>query len=286
MFASMKMHSAFGVIAALFALGLSASTLRAQSLPEPPKQKWPEWLQREGLVMAGNWESLSYRLRAGDFSLPGDESNSKLAAFESAYTEEMARKLKELGFNFVMLPLQKGMGIKAEARQIELTRKFSAICHRLGLHVGVYIGGTIFYESILAEYPDADDWCLRDAEGRYESYNWSDTQMYYRRRVNQDHPGVRKRLRELAKLAIEDIKVDLIHLDNFGAAPGYEAHSVKRFREFLAKKYTPEQRQARFGFSSVDHILPPVPPARARRRLSSSGRGIRCCAISAIIAPR
>jgi hypothetical protein len=255
-----KSLPALGAVAATLLLGLAAPALRAQQLPEPPKQKWPEWLQREGLVMAGNWESLSYRLRAGDFSAPGEGSNSKLAKFESAYTEEMARKLKDLGFNFVMLPLQKGLGLKAEARQVELTRKFSEICHRLGMHVGVYIGGTIFYESILAEYPDADEWCVRDQDGKFESYNWSDTQMYYRRRINQDHPGVQKRLRELAKIAIEDLKVDLIHLDNFGAPPGYEAYSVKRFREFLAQKYTPEQRLRRFGFSTIDHILPPVPP--------------------------
>jgi hypothetical protein len=68
-------------------------------------------------------------------------------------------------------------------------------------------------------------------------------------------------VKQVIKIAVEDLKVDLIHFDNTSmqAAPEIFHHplAVEHFRAYLQQKYTPEILKIRFGFSDMRYIEPP-----------------------------
>ena len=68
-------------------------------------------------------------------------------------------------------------------------------------------------------------------------------------------------LKKIVRFAVEEVKTDFIHFDNFdlNAEPD-SCHCpacVEGFRAFLRAKYSPEKRRERFGFENVDYINPP-----------------------------
>jgi hypothetical protein len=223
-----------------------------QTLSEPPRQVRPAWWREQGVAIAGGWEPLAPRLRGGG----ADNYEKKLDLWRYEHSEELGRRLKEMGFNLIMIPLYKGASLADERAGMEDAKRFTAILHKLGLKVGCYtFSGTILYESMYAERPSARDWLILDPRGNPATYNGR----YYRRWVDRSHPGVRALMRELVRYAVQEARVDLVHFDNYMVAPGYEPYSVEQFRQFLKKKYTPEQRAQRFGFPGVDYIEPPPP---------------------------
>src|SRR3984957_6957392 len=230
------------------------------SLAKPQRQARPKWLREEGMVAAFAPEPLIPRLRASGFDMSYEfmTYDQKLALWRRGHSEEIVLKLKDLGFNFILTPFYKGGGIKTEQQSIQDAKSFTELCHKHGMHVGYYLfSGTIFYESLLAEEPDAINWLTWDQYGKCPTYH----PFYFRRWVNRSHPGFRAHMRELVRFAVQDAKVDLIHFDNYdGGAPGYEPYSVIQFRQYLENKYTPEQRRKRFGFSAVGYTEPPPPP--------------------------
>ncbi len=251
--------SAYGKAAPGFVTAEESKSVET-SLPEPIRQKRPAWWRNEGLVMAGDdWEPLLPRLRAGSWDKSQEfmTYDQKMTIWRREHGEEIAQRLKEMGFNFIMIPLYKGGGLKAERTSMEDAKRFAAICHRLGLRVGTYTNsGTILYESMLAEDPDAKDWFTLDHKGDYVTYG----SLYFRRYANRSHPGFRNLMRELVRYAVEEAKVDLVHLDNYVMGPSYEPYSVQQFREYLRNKYPTEERLKRFGFEQVDYFEPPPAP--------------------------
>ena len=231
------------------------------SLHKPRQQNRPPWLRQEGLVMAGvDWEPLLPRLRAGGFDLSEAhlDYEGKMRIWRDEHSEAVARRLQRMGFNFLMIPLYKGGGFKVERASMEDAKRFAEICHRIGLRVGCYtFSGTILYEPMLAEDPDAKNWFTLDQNGKYVTYG----ALYFRRWANRNHPGLRTHLHELVRYAVQEVKADLIHFDNYIIGPSYEPYSVLHFRKYLESKYSPEERVRRFGFSSMEFIVPPPPPS-------------------------
>lgn len=206
-----------------------------------------------------DWESLLIRVRGGNPNFPQAfvSYEENIAIWQHEHSRKIAVRLKEMGFNFVMIPLYKGGGLKAERNSMEDAKQFTAICHDLGLRVGCYtFSGTVLYESMLAETPEAHDWFILDRDGKYSTYEpW-----YFRRWVNRSHPGFQAFLRQVVRFAVEEAKMDLLHFDNYFIGPGYEEYSVQQFRHYLSQKYTPAERTRRFGFTEVSHIQPPPAP--------------------------
>jgi hypothetical protein len=83
--------------------------------------------------------------------------------------------------------------------------------------------------------------------------------------ANQEYLDYMKRL---VKYAVQEVKTDFIHFDNYDLNPEPEScHCnvcVRRFREHLKTKYTPERRKERFGFENVDYVNPPAWNTRNR----------------------
>ena len=228
-----------------------ASVLPAAELPRRPSR--PAWVG-QGIVMAGNWEPLSFIRRRGGQSIEDEER------WMAERSEQAARKLKEAGITLVVTNLHKGAGLEAEAEDIDATRRFTAFAHKYGVRVGGYIGATMMYETFFQEEPDAPGWKQVDENGRPMYYGHAGEQTF-RYVACRNNPGYKAFVEKVMRLGIEDIKLDLIHFDQMEW--WYEPKSCRcqycteGFRRWLLAKYPPGSRKPRFGFERLDTIAPP-----------------------------
>jgi len=220
-----------------------------------PIDERPAWLERDGIVMAGSWEPLLFRVRR-DGAAGYTPTAEQRAAYEREHSPEMIAKLKDLGVNFVMMHCHKGGGLVAERESMADAVRFSKRCHDAGLRVGVYnYSGAFLWELLFKEVPQAKDWVLLDRKGNPLTYG----RATYRYRWNRSHPDAQAYYRKIVRFAVQDIRADLIHFDNYGYGPGRDAHSVKRFRDHLRKRFAPAQL-AEMGVEDVAAVMPPMDP--------------------------
>jgi hypothetical protein len=213
----------------------------------------PKWVSQDPLVIVGDWDQMSiFRRRVGGNPV-GQEDE-----YNYEQTEDAVKNLKDLGVTMAIIHFYKGFGLEAEKEQMEDSKKLAALCKKYGIKVGVYVGSTIGYENFLLEKPDAQEWFVPDYLGLPVRYSGTQT---FRKRVYFMHPGYIEYMKRVLKIAIEDLKVDLIHFDNTSnqAQPPIFFHpiAIEDFRTYLKNKYTPEMLKKRFGFSDVRYVEPP-----------------------------
>jgi hypothetical protein len=235
----------------------------AEPLTLPDAQR-PEWVSRDGIVMAGSWEPLLFRVRrdAGEGYTPTAEQK---AAYEREHSPAMVAQLKALGVNFVMMHCYKGGGLEAERESMADAVRFSKLCHDAGLRVGVYdYSGAFIWELFFKEMPQAKDWLVLDEKGQPMPY-WSKAR--YRYYWDRNHPDAQAFYRKLVHFAVTDIQTDLVHFDNYCIGPGSDQNSAQRFRQYLAARFSPQQL-AEMGASDLDAVKPAMsgPPDNMLRR--------------------
>ncbi|HEY5913182.1 MAG TPA: hypothetical protein VJA21_21535 [Verrucomicrobiae bacterium] len=212
----------------------------------------PAWLQTEGVVMAGDWEPLLFRVRR-DGSRGYDPSPDQLAAYAREHTPEMIAQLKALGVNFVMMHAYKGFGLGAERQSMDDAVRFARLCHEAGLHVGVYnFSGAFGWELLFKEHPEAKDWVLLDQAGKPVTYDSAPYRYFW----NRNHPGAQKFYQGLVRFAVRDVRADLLHFDNYNVGPGFDACSVQRFQRYLKRTFSSKELRAG-GLGDPKRILPP-----------------------------
>ena len=232
---------------------LAACPAQGEPLTLPIEQR-PEWLQRDGIVMAGSWEPLLFRVRrdGDDGYTPTAEQR---AAYEREHSPEMIAELKALGVNFIMMHCYKGAGLEAEKESMADAVKFAKLCRDAGLRVGVYnYSGAFLWEPLFKETPQARDWVLLGGDGKPLTYGGGAA---YRYRWNRNHAGAAAFYRQLVRFAVEDIGADLLHFDNYGYGPGHDANSVQRFRDYLGQTFTAGQLK-KMGVSDRNEVRPPL----------------------------
>ncbi len=230
------------------------SLLQAEALTLPMESR-PEWLRREGIVMAGSWEQLIFRARRVNKSYT--PTAEQLEGYRREQSPEMIAQLKDLGVNFVMIPGYKGFGLQTEAEGMADSARFARLCHEAGLHVGVYLGsGTVGWETLFKEIPEARDWLLLDEAGKPIIYGIQEFRYFW----NRNHPVAAAHHKEAIDFAIQEIKTDVIHFDNLFMGPHYDSLSVERFRGYLAKTFSPAEL-AQMGIEDVTAVVPPKPDA-------------------------
>jgi len=227
------------------------SVAQADSLTLPMDQR-PGWLRQEGIVMAGSWEPLLFRVRRDgrDDSVPTAQQRE---AYRREHGPEMVARLKDLGVTFVMMHCYKGAGRAMERESMADAVQFARLCHDAGLHVGVYTySGAFLWEPFFREVPSARDWVLLGADGRPRTYDGAQYRYYW----NRNHPAAQAFYQGIVSFAINEIKADLLHFDNYSVGPGYDSPSVERFRRYLREALTPTQRQ-KGGLADVNTVPPP-----------------------------
>ena len=229
-----------------------ACLVHAEPLTLPLEQR-PDWLHREGIVMAGSWEPLLFRVRR-DGSQGYTPTVEQRAAYMREHSPEMIAKLKNLGVNFVMMHCYKGAGLGAERESMADAVKFAKLCHDSGLKVGVYnYSGAFIWELLFKEVPQARDWVIIDKNGRPLTYGTAT----YRYRWNRNHADAQAFYRQLVRFAVNDIEAELLHFDNYSYGPGQDANSVQRFRNYLGDTFTPEQLN-KMGIDNLNAVQPPM----------------------------
>jgi hypothetical protein len=217
----------------------------------------PAWWD-QGVVFVGNWEPLVFRLRHGG-ELPVDIVEKYLRE----HSEETVLKLKEAGVNMILTHFYK-TGLDSEKEDVELARRLGELCHKHGMKLGTYIGGTMFAETLLRDIPEAKEWVRYDEHGDPVRYG----EQTYRYRPDFNHPGYVEHMKRVIRVAIEHVKTDFIHLDNHALiAPPWTGNTPeinRRFRAFLTKKYTPEQLKNRLGFADIRAVTVPTWHGMAR----------------------
>ena len=240
------------VVQIIFLLLCLSALVNAEPLTLPLDQR-PNWLQRDGIVMAGSWEPLLFRVRrdGSDGYIPTAEQR---AAYLREHSPEMIATLKALGVNFLMMHCYKGAGLKAERESMADAVKFARLCHDAGLHVGVYnYSGAFLWEPLFKEVPQARDWVLLDKDGKPLTYS----DATYRYRWNRNHADAQAFYRQLVRFAVNDIEADLLHFDNYSVGPGRDANSVQRFRNYLDDTFTVEQLR-KMGIDDLNTVQPPM----------------------------
>jgi len=233
----------------------------AEPLTLPLDQR-PRWVSQDGIVMAGSWEPLMFRVRRdGTGYVP---TNQQRAAYLREHSPEMVTRLKNLGVNFVMMHCYKGGGLETERQSMNDAARFAHICHNAGLHVGVYnYSGAFIWELFFKEMPQAHDWLLLDKNGNPIPYGRATYRYYW----NRNHPQAQAFYKQIIKFAVQDIHADLIHFDNYHIGPGCDANSVERFRQYLTQTFNTERLRA-MGITDVNKVQPSLsgPPDNILRR--------------------
>ncbi len=214
------------------------------------------WLDNGIIDAGGDHEPFVFVVRRGGASFEAARKR-----YEKAQSEEVIRRLKDQGVELFHTHLYKGFGMAAEKEAMEDTRKTAAIAHRYGMRVDTYIQwNTMMYETFFAEEPRAKDWIQRDIQGLPILLTYG-FQQSYRYRPCFAHQEYLEYLKKIVRYAVEEVKTDFIHFDNFDLNPEPDSchcpACVQGFRIYLRGKYTPAQRLERFGFENVDFVNPP-----------------------------
>ena len=212
----------------------------------------PEWLARDGLVMAGSWEPLLFRVRRD--GAPGyTPTKAQRADYLREHGPEITRQLKDIGVNFIMMHCYKGAGRKAEAESMAEAVGFARYYREQGLRVGVYnFSGAFIWELLFKETPQAKDWVLLDSRGKPRPYSRTTYRYYW----NRNHPDAQAFYKQIIRFAIEEMGVDLLHFDNYSRGPGHDANSKQRFRQYLQDRFTPNQLR-QMGITDPTQAQPP-----------------------------
>ncbi len=214
----------------------------------------PVWLSDEPLIIVGNWDTAPiFRIRKGGNPAWHEEDYAR------EHTEEAVQKLKELGVTMAVIHFYKGFGLAAEREQLEDAKKLAALCKKHGIRVGVYVGSTVGYETFLLEKPEAEEWFLPDYMGQPVHYGGTQT---FRKRVFFMHPGYVDYMKQVLRIAVEELQADLIHFDNTSLRarrPAFHHPLAKDyFKTYLNEKYAPEELNKRLGLSDVSFVEPPI----------------------------
>jgi hypothetical protein len=217
-----------------------------------PMDRRPEWLRRDGIVMAGSWEPLLFRVRR-DGATGYTPTPEQRAAYAREHSPEMVAKLKSIGVNFVMMHCYKGGGLEAERESMADAVKFAQLCHDAGLRVGCYTySGAFIWELFFKEVPQAKDWVILNPDGAPMTYGKAGYRYFW----NRSHPDAQAYYREIVRFAVEDMRTDLVHFDNHTIGPGHDANSVARFRDYLRRTFSPEVLKDN-GIADVSTVTPP-----------------------------
>ncbi len=222
----------------------------APCLPQTsPPVNW----MKEGVVAASAMGTHLFFTRRGGGPADLDEY---LARFS---TEESVRRLKASGINVVVINMHSFGGFQAEQKSIQEARRYAELAHRNGLKVSGYTGGTLAYETLFKEEPAARNWIQVNEWGYPIFYNREQT---YRYRACFNNPGYRQFMKRVLQLGIQDIGVDMVHIDQMNWEGEPEScrcqYCREGFRKFLEKRYRdPELSVRRFGFSGFEEVRPP-----------------------------
>ena len=108
--------------------------------------------------------------------------------------------MADAGVKWGRLFFYKGFGLEYERPAMEQSKKAADQMHKLGMKVSLYMGGTMFTETLYRELPEAKGWEQRDQWDRPVPYG----AQTYRHYACPNEPKYRDYLRKVIKVGVED----------------------------------------------------------------------------------
>jgi hypothetical protein len=204
--------------------------------------------QTRGVVWTTH-EPINFLLRRGDHEANIEEH------YATMLSPGNIQKMADAGVKWGRLFFYKGFGLEYERPAMAQAKKVADQMHRLGMKVSLYMGGTMFTETLYRELPEAKGWEQRDQWDRFVPYG-SQT---YRHYACPNEPKYRDYLRKVIRVGVEEFKVDEFAFDNImlQAEPHscHCARCVAAFHAMLKKRYpTKEAALRRFGLPDTDWV--------------------------------
>lgn len=233
----------------------------------PRRRRRPDWIGRESLAVVNHHEPLFYRRRAGQAQV-GEES-----IYRYEHSEELVQRVVDQGGHILIAAFEKNHRIDEE--YFPAKRQLGAFCRKHGLRFGVYIRADQLYTECFADRLKEEDLLARRPDGQAPSYG----HLEWRRCVCFHQPAILRMFKASIRRAVEDLKVDVLHLDGF-IINGTETRGACRckncrrdFTKFLKRRYgdDPVTCECRFGHTRLDAIEPPglvIAPAMPTGRVS------------------
>ncbi|MFH1613988.1 MAG: beta-galactosidase trimerization domain-containing protein [Planctomycetota bacterium] len=182
------------------------------------------------------------------FTIRGGRAHKDLENDSFHYSEQLAKKLADLGVNIAVWHCYKGLGIKTEAAETQKTAQFFKHLKKYGISCGVYINqGSIFADTFIAENPQAKDWIAVDQFGLPHQYS-EYYRNYYRWRPCSSNPEFAEYIGTAGAKAVKETGADHIHFDNAAQMPCYCEKCKKLFPEYCLEKYPSKSTDDRVSF--------------------------------------
>ena len=235
--------------------GPGSSPLPAQENTNAPPTRWEIRAQQKTELNQGiTWlthEPLDFLLRRGDHFDDEPERYRKMT------DPDNLKRMADAGIRYGRIYFYKGLGREYERPNMEQDKRTAALMHQLGMKVDLYIGGTMFAETLYRELPKARNWEQRDQNNQWVPYGMQTFRHY----ACPNESAYRDYLKTILKYAIQEVHADQISFDNLMLQPEPQScrcpRCIKAFHDFLRQRYpTPETVRRRFGLPDVDWVQP------------------------------
>jgi hypothetical protein len=240
----------------VFLLLSGAAPLPAQeNTNTPPPTRWEIRAKQKNELNRGiTWpthEPLDFLLRRGDHFDDEPDRYPKMS------DPDNLKRMADAGIRYGRFYFYKGFGREYERANMELAKRTAAAMHQLGMKVDVYVGGTMFAETLYRELPEARNWEQRDQNNRWVPYGMQTFRHY----ACPNEPAYRDYLKTILKYAVEEVHADQISFDNVMLQPEPLScrcpRCIKAYHDSLRQRYpTPEAVRRRFGLPDVDWLQP------------------------------
>jgi hypothetical protein len=243
----------FGICLTFLVLSGIVSLLAQEDAP--PQTRWElRAKQKNELTNSITWlthEPLDFMLRRGN------RFDDEPDRYQKMCDPDNLKRMVDAGIRYGRIYFYKGLGREYERTDMEQDKRTAVIMHQLGMKVDVYVGGTMFAETLYHELPEARNWEQRDQNNQWVPYGLQTFRHY----PCPNEPAYRDYLKTILKYAVEEVHADQISFDNIMLQPEPEScrcpRCLKAFHDFLRQRYpTPEAVRNRFGLPNVDWIQP------------------------------
>jgi hypothetical protein len=187
----------------------------------------------------------------------GDHNTDEVAHYQRMLEPENIQRMADAGVKWGRVFFYKGFGLAAEQHHIDQAHTVADQMHKLGMKVSLYIGGTMFIETLYNEIPAAQGWEQRDQWNNPVTYG----DQTFRHYACPNETAYREYIKRVIKIGVSDLHADELAFDNIMLQS--EPHScrcarcTKAFTEFLKKRYpTADAASRRFGIGDIDLIRP------------------------------
>lgn len=235
------------------ATGARPESKDAADSAQGPSYYWSWW----------GWEPLAHYRRTGGVVGAVDVSAAGFPQwYERLHSEELVRTMSALGINLAVTHFFKGFGLEHEREEQQRTAELVRAARRHGVRVlGYCQSRSLYYETFLAEEPQAEAWIQRDADGKCRTWGGA----YFRWAPCIHSREFREYMKRVIRVGLEETGLDGLHFDNDYCEPCYCPRCEEAFRRWLAA-YCPNP-SGQFGLDSFDHVRQPPTLASAGRIL-------------------